>query len=370
MSRGLTRVLTTGAVLVVVVLPGTAYGQQGTVARLTGRLHYQWNSTSVSEEEAGTVAPIASNTFETRRARMAVDVTVSDWIRGLLEADFALGRLALRQAWLAFELDSGLVLRAGQVKKPFNAMFLTSSSRFPVIERGVRIRGLGAALSEAGAVDELRGEPLIGEHFTLVEGQRYSMYEMGVQLEASRGPVGVVLGAYNGTGPDLRDENDSKSFAGRMTWRVPASGPLAVSAAWSHRELNWPTAVSTTTESGNAFAVDVELGGFRRGWWLIAEAATGDNLVTLERFSAAQAVLARFIGTGGRRIEGVEPVGRVSWGDPDRSVAGDAGVLLTPGINLYFLGSNRLMLNWDVYLPEADAVGTQHAARAQVNLQF
>jgi hypothetical protein len=33
-------------------------------------------------------------------------------------------------------------------------------------------------------------------------------------------------------------------------------------------------------------------------------------------------------------------------------------------------GANRLMLNWDVFLPQTDRVGTQHAARAQLNLVF
>lgn len=358
------------AVALAVMLPGAVHGQRDIDVRLTGRMHYQWNTTSVSAEEAGTAAPIASNTFETRRVRMSADVAVSDWITGLIEAEFTLGDLALRQVYMAFELDSGIVVRAGQVKKPFGAMFLSSSSRFPAIERGVRIRGLEAALVEADVVDELRGAALVGEHHALLDVQRYSTYDMGLELEAGRGPVEATLGVFNGTGADRRDENDRKSFAGRLTWRIADAAPLVLGAAWSHRELNWPTSQSTTTRAGNAFAVDAELGGFRRGWWLIAEAATGDNLATTERFMSAQAVLARYIDTGGRRVEGVEPVGRVSWGDPDRTIDDDAGVLLTPGINLYFLGRNRLMLNWDVYLPEAGAAGTQHAARAQVNLHF
>jgi hypothetical protein len=44
-------------------------------------------------------------------------------------------------------------------------------------------------------------------------------------------------------------------------------------------------------------------------------------------------------------------VARVSWGDPDGAVEGDEGVLLTPGFNVYFAGRNRLMLNWDVFVP-------------------
>jgi hypothetical protein len=339
-------------------------------ATLGGRMHYQWNTTSVDQTEAGSAAPIASSTFETRRVRLTVDVQVSDWIRGMFEPEFAMGRLALRNAWVAFEVDSALVVRAGQFKKPFGLVLLTSSARLPVIERGVRIRGLDDALRRTadGRLGDIRGQLLMGEHFALLETQLYLAYEMGLAVEGRHGPLGWSLGVFNGAGPDQRDENDGYSAAGRVTWH--ASAPIVLGAAWSRRELNWPTSVSPESRSGTAFAVDAELGTFRRGLWVVAELATGDNLGTLERFVGAQAIASYFVATGGTRVEGWEPVVRVSWGDPDRSMAGDEGLLLTPGWNLYFAGRNRLMLNWDVFMPRGDGFETQHAARAQVNLHF
>jgi hypothetical protein len=79
----------------------------------------------------------------------------------------------------------------------------------------------------------------------------------------------------------------------------------------------------------------------------------------------AQAIASYFVATGGARIEGWEPVGRVSWGDPDRGVAGDEGLLLTPGMNLYFAGRNRLMLNWDVYMPRGDGISIRSTPRGR-----
>lgn len=364
------RVLAVSAALLVIASPG--WSQSPIRATVGGRMHYQWNSTSIDQAEAGASGPIAASTFETRRVRLSVDVQVSDWIRGLVEPEYAMGRLQLRHVWMSFELDSALVVRAGQFKKPFGLMLLTSSTRHPMIERGVRIRGLDGALQQAadGSLGEVRGGVLVGEHFALTDVQLYSAYEMGLAVEGRRGPLGWSAGFFNGTGPDLRDENDGKSAAARVSWQTSVGAPLTVGAAWSRRELNWPEPTSAETRAGSAFALDAELGGFRRGLWVLAEAATGDNLATRERFAGAQAIATYFIRTDGARIEGWEPAARVSWGDPDRSISGDEGVLLTPGLNLYFAGRNRLMLNWDVFVPQGEQYATQHAARAQVNLSF
>jgi hypothetical protein len=118
----------------------------------------------------------------------------------------------------------------------------------------------------------------VGEHFALLETQLYLAYEMGLAVEGRRGPLGWSLGVFNGAGPDQRDENDGYSAAGRVTWRAEGAMPVVLGAAWSRRELNWPTPASPETRSGDAFAVDAELGTFRRGLWVVAELATGDNL--------------------------------------------------------------------------------------------
>jgi hypothetical protein len=365
------RVMAVAALFLGVAAP--AWSQAAPIrASVGGRLHYQANTTSVDQAEAGTAGPIATGTFETRRVRLSVDVQVSDWIRGLIEPEFSMGRIALRHAYMAFEVDSALVIRAGQFKKPFSLVQIASSSRLPIIERAVRIRGLDDALRQSadGRLSELRGQLLTGEQFALLENQGYAGYEMGLSLEGQKGPLGWTAGVFNGTGTDQRAENDGLSAAARVTVRALRSTPLTFGAAWSRRELNWPASSSAETRAGNAFGVDAELGTFRRGPWVIAEVTMGDNLATQERFAGAHAIGAYFVGTGGARVEGIEPVARVSWGDPDRTVAGDDGLLVTPGINLYFAGRNRLMLNWDVYMPAGDGMATQHAGRAQFNLQF
>jgi hypothetical protein len=337
---------------------------------VTGRLQTQFNTTSVDGDDVATTAPAAS-TFESRRVRLGARIQVGDWIEGMLEPDFALGRLQLKQAWMSLELHPAMTLRAGQFKKPFSAIHMQTSTQYAPIERGVRIRGLSEALvaADADRLSSLRGQLLIGEAYALLEAQGYLGYDLGMEVAGESGGLAWAAGVFNGTGADARDENDGKSVAARATYALSAATPVTLGGGWSRRELNFPMAASVETRAGNAFAADVEVGGFRRGWWLVAEGTTGTNLVTEQRFLGAQAALSHFVRTGGARVEGVEPVARVSWGDPDRTVEGDAGVLLTPGFNLYFLGRNRVMFNWDVFRPEGDT-GTQHAGRVQFNLHF
>jgi hypothetical protein len=192
------------AAVLLCVSASPAWSQAGPVrATLGGRLHYQWNSTSVDRAESGGSAAVAPSTFEQRRVRFTVDVQVSDWIRGRLEPEFTMGRLALRQAWMAFELDSALVVRAGQVKKPYGLILLASSATLPVIERGVRIRGLEDALRTGapGLHGSVRGALLTGEHFTITEAQGYASFDMGVTLEGRRGRAARFSAVHAGAVP-------------------------------------------------------------------------------------------------------------------------------------------------------------------------
>ncbi len=82
-----------------------------------------------------------------------------------------------------------------------------------------------------------------------------------------------------------------------------------------------------------------------------------------------QVVAAWFAPRDGR-VEGVEPLLRLSWADPDTDADDDTGLLLTPGVNLYFSGRNRLMLNADVYVPSASDVDTEYGLVAQLQIYF
>jgi hypothetical protein len=337
----------------------------------SGRVQFQFNTTSVEASDVGEELGPAASTFETRRVRLAVELALDDWITGMIEPDYAMGRLQIRQAWIDLGFSEAVALRAGQYKKPFSLIQLTSSTKIPMIERNVRIRGLGDALAmrdTLGTLSTFRDATLFGEEQYLLETLGYDAYDMGASLHGGIGGFGYDVGVFNGNGADRADENSGKSFAGRATYTLPTSRPLTLGAGVSVRDHLLPD--TADSETGTAFEVDLEYGAYREpGLWLLAEGALGDNLVGGD-FRGAQAVAAFYVPTGHARIEGVEPVFRASWGDPHTDVDDDAGMLLTPGLTLHFFGRNKLMFNWDWYLPEGDAFENEHALRSQVQLYF
>ena len=125
-------------------------------------------------------------------------------------------------------------------------------------------------------------------------------------------------------------------------------------------------------EAGDAFIVDFEYGGPTPapGLHLVAEASTGDfDPFAGEDFRGAQAWAGyRAPVAGGDLL--IEPLLRVSHADIDRAVPGEAdgGVLVTPGLNVYLGGLNRVMLNYDVW--RAGAGRDAQGFRAQFQLAF
>ncbi|HSL72743.1 MAG TPA: hypothetical protein VK864_21000, partial [Longimicrobiales bacterium] len=162
----------------------------------------------------------------------------------------------------------------------------------------------------------------------------------------------------------------------RATAKLMESYPLTVGAGFSTREFRVSSTPTIETRDGVAFEVDFELGDFRRkGLHLFGEVTTGRNLaiadgVDNENFLAAQGIATWFAPLENARVEGWELAGRLSWGDPRRGIEDDEAMLLTPGVNLYFSGRNRIMLNWDVLMPTGSAFSTEHVVRAQAQVYF
>ena len=67
-------------------------------------------------------------------------------------------------------------------------------------------------------------------------------------------------------------------------------------------------------------------------------------------------------------MEGIEPMARVSWGDPDRGTSDDSGLVVTPGLFLYVKGKNRIGVNLDVYDHGPDSM--QYSFKLQTYLYY
>jgi hypothetical protein len=350
--------------------------------KLIGRIQSQFNTTSINEVELVEGGldpdPIPSSTFEIRRLRLGTELTYHEWLTGKLELEFAMARVQMRDVFVNFGFDPRLNLRVGQFKKPFSLLQLHSSSMWPVIERGLRIRGLDdqLALQDTGSAlfSRFRGAPVLPEEQALLEVFGYQNFELGAALHGRFGGLGYTAGVFNGTGSDGLRETDRQSYAARLTYTLPTEYPITVGSAISHRDHRLPRSGTPViqTSNGSAYEFDVELGAFRRtGLHLLGEIAFGDNLADADQeFLGAQAVLAYFRPLAGTRLDGIELAARASYGDPRRDLDDDSAWLITPGINLYFTGRNRLMLNWDFFSPSADRFTSENALRAQAQLYF
>ncbi|MBI4409437.1 MAG: hypothetical protein HY561_06990 [Gemmatimonadetes bacterium] len=338
--------------------------------RLNGRAQIQFNTTSVDEEDLGDPeGEIAFSTFETRRIRFAAELEIDDWITGKVEPDFAAGRLRLADAWLNFRFGEALQLRAGHFKKPFSIFELTSSTQILTIERGVRIRGLEDAALRAAPDLFVRAdgeEVILGEEQEVLSDLAYLSRDLGAAIHGRLGPLSYEAGMFNGEGVS-EDTNDQKSFAGRLELQPFPRLPLAIGGAVSYRE----TVAADSTVEGAVAAVDLEWGEFRRpGPHLMAEAVLGRNYVADARLAGGQAALAWYVPLRTDRLEGFEIVARASAADPNDDIVGDHAWLFTPGVTFYYHGRNRLMVNWDVFLPADDRIEAEHALRAQAQLYF
>ncbi|HEX8831958.1 MAG TPA: hypothetical protein VF705_12370, partial [Longimicrobium sp.] len=219
-------------------------------------------------------------------------------------------------------------------------MTQTSSALMAPIERGVRIRGLERAR----------------EHYALVSDLGYSERDVGVQLNGRLPlPLAPFYAAAFTNGPTHLVHGGERSYqlTARAGFRPLKS--LAVAGSWGRRDFVREDSAGTHSRGGHAWAVDAEVGGYRPGVHLVGELAFGDeDPLEEQHFLGAQGWLSY-------RARALEPLLRVSYGDAD-----GGGTLVTPGVNVYFGGMNRVMLNLDVWNGAQDA----QSLKAQFQMAF
>lgn len=324
--------------------------------KIDGRLHFQFNHTSVETAQLPT-------TFFVRRARLEFEVKVNDFITGRLQPEFGEGITGLRDAYVALDFSPAFRATFGQFKRPFDVFELISSSQTLVIERAGGVRGIEGCAG-VGSVCSL-------SRFT--EKLNYSDRDIGVMIDGGLGSSGLKYYASvtNGRGPNNAvDENGSKSFTGRLEYDV---GPLRIGGnVGVHDYVNDSTAADAFA---TAYGADVNWGEFEKpGPHVQAGFVYGDNWKNLTTPDPSTFITGQVIGTymfpvkENRFLYGVEPLFRASWGDPDTDVSDDGGWVFTPGIALYLSGRNKFAVNVDVWTPAAG--DTEFSLKAQTYLHF
>ena len=318
--------------------PSGIYGQdisaRSANVRVGGRMHAQYSASSVSS---------STNDFFFRRVRLILDVTVSDLFSARLQPDFAGGKTALQDAYVRLAFTDDFRVSLGQFKRAFDLFELSSSTDLSVIERDGRVEGVSECTGVTGTCSYSR----------LTEKLSFAGRDQGIRVDASMGRISFLGTITNGTGVNVADENNSKSYSGRLT--LAATPEFAVSVQYGVHDYLAEDDISTYAE---AWSIDGEVGTWRDGLHLQAAFASGDNWKAVDAggapvaFLAVQGLASHYISLGGSRFAGVEPLARLSYADPDRTTDSDGTVIFTPGLMLYVQGKNKIGVNVDGLFPQ------------------
>ena len=311
-----------------------------------GRVHAQFVTSSVD------TVPVQE--WLLRRVRLESAVKVNDFVGGKVQLDFAGNRVSVKDAYLTLDLAPALRVLAGNAHRPFGILTQTSSNRILVAERGARIRGLSGAWEQNNLVAELG----------------YADRDIGLQVMGAPGgaPLGLFYAAAYTNGPARQPALHEDTYQLSARAGVHPTGSTAIAVSWSRRDF----ARGDTTRAGVAWAVDGEIGRYGPGFHLVTELSYGDfDPFEEAHFFGGQVWLGYRTPELGGRISSVEPVLRISHGDPDveeRVDVAAGGTLITPGLNLNLGGQNRVMLNYDVW--RGDRGQTETSFKTQFQLAF
>ncbi len=311
----------------------TTISARAATLTIGGRLHTQYQGSSVDG---------AVNDFFIRRARIIADAAFNDFLVGRVQTDFAGGGATLLDAYVRMNFDPAFRLYMGQFKRSFDLFELSSSTDLSIFERDGRIPGFSSCTGVGRVCSLSRLTGALG----------YAGRDTGVKIDGTSGTFMYQATLTNGTGVGTSDINDGKSFSVRAG--VAASEDLTVSANVGTQDY----LLAGETESAFAWGADLEWGTWRDDLHVQAGVVGGDNWAALDAnndprdFLAIQIIGSLFRPVDGDRIEGIEPLLRVSVADPAGDIDDDGGTLITPGFMIYFMGKNKIGANLDYYMPQ------------------
>ncbi len=332
--------------------------------RIGGRMHTQYATSSVESH---------NSQFFFRRARIEADITVSDFFEARLQPEFGGFTAELKDAYVKFNFSSALHVTMGQFKRPFDLFELSSSVDLSLIERDGRV----------GGVSTCAGVGSVCSYSRLTERLGFADRDIGVRIGGARGKAAYEVSMTNGAGQNVADVNDAKSFSGRLT--VKAAPDLSLGANVALHDYVDP---GKEDAHAGAWGVDAQYGAWRDGLLVQASLVGGENWRRLRdgigapvdpsrpstgpwepsTFLAFQGAASWYAPLQGKRVVGIEPLLRLSFGDPDRDAADDGGVVFTPGLMLYVSGRNKIGFNVDVWSPQTG--DTEHSLKVQSYLYF
>jgi len=330
--------------------------------KFSGRVHAQFQTTSVDR-----FSP--SSTFFVRRARLkAMYRNESGSMTGRVQIDVGEGKAGLKDGYVDLKLADAIKVQMGQFHKPFSLWELTSSTKIPVIERGNKILGTANGYSA---------------NEVAVKDGGFAGRDIGVQVHGTLGWGEYAFGIFNGNGTNKKEDNDSGKTAGARLV-VQAAKSVRLGGALSNRTVSHfetisvsgvDTTVSSASHNFQAVEADLEYGTHKvekNGPWIIGEVQWGGNPQfsdTETRFVGLMGVFAyNVLISNSSLLHSVRPVLRVDSSQRNRDDAATRTTLFTPGLDIFFDTHNRLAVDLDVNVPNADGAPTEYAIRAQFQM--
>ena len=382
------RTLVLSAFCLSVLIPGAAFGQsQPSIKYETddvtltfhGRLQLEGWSSSCSgfvpglpENDPDTACDEGAPPFDIflRRARTSIEAGLFDFLDVKLQLDFSgFDDVAIKDGYARLNFFPALKVRFGNMKRPFDGFQLTSSSQMIIIERDLDIPGVPSL--RALSLDELTTR------------FRASDRDVGIELsgDVAGGRVAYWVGYFGGQQiQEALDTLPNADSRGQWIGRVQANlevgkMPLdiAVAGAVTDRPFVTEDGVTFTGKYFTNLELWLQLGGFNEGLLVQGEYVYGQNpfenrqgdildFPPTDEFARAQTFQVntgwRFLtrpkdyqgSIAKRPIEAIQPVFRVTWADPNTDLDRDDNWGITPGVQIFFYGRNKLALNWDVAL--------------------
>ena len=353
-SRLLTlAILASGALLV----PGKGAAQievtsRDAVLRVGGQLDLHYIKAS---------ADARSQTFRIRRGWITLNARYSDFLEAVFVTDLPNDATVL-DAQIRLRFDKSFRVTFGRFKRSFDIFVLNSISDVQFLERAGGIPGY----------DGCDGVGAICSYGRLSEGLLFANRDSGVRLDGQVGRFKYQASLTNGTKNGALDDNGHLSSAARLAFPVAEAFTIGVNA--TRKDFN-VSRQPFHVDYAKAWGTDIQYGTWRDGLFVQAAYLRGQNWKSAKRvgnavpwFSAMQVQGSWYLPWDSDRIEGVEPMVRVSIADSDKQSYMDADLLFTPGFAAYFRGRSRVSANIDLYRSSED--GTFWALRVGTLLYF
>ncbi len=268
------------------------------------------------------------------------------------------GGVRLRDAYIevAFtkpEAKNHFSLRVGQEKRPFGRYELTSSNNLPSLERGA-----GQGLLPVASND-------------LFTANGFMSHDVGASLLAGlfSGKATVQVGAYNGRGESVNDNNNAKSLGARATWQILDKVNIGASY-FSHDAI-----VGTDSSATNdAFGVDAQWGKVgEEGLYVVADYMDGEAANAANTPIQGVSLVAAYhlrMKNPTSWLYAIEPAVRYDVADTDTDVDDTGTTLVSAGINLYMSSKAQLRFMYENQSFSASGAESISGVRSAVTVNF